>query len=275
MMKKIYLRDQVLTSAMAFPVHEFKHSEDALFSPEDYLKYQREKGRYFPFKAPEGIIICYHGGLLRYIVENYKTRREKGFWGETYLLETKENEVGIIGKFGIGAPIVAAMVEELVVLGAREFISIGTAGSLRREIKIGDLVICNRAIRDEGTSHHYLPPSKYAYASEGMLERMERSFQSLSRTYTMGTSWTTDAPYRETRTEVMAFQKEGVSTVEMEASALFAVGQRRRVEVGAMFAISDSLAELEWKPGFSNTDTQKGLEKLFEVALDVLREKRE
>ena len=91
----------------------------------------------------------------------------------------------------------------------------------------------------------------------------------------MGTSWTTDAPYRETRTEVMAFQKEGVSTVEMEASALFAVGQRRRVEVGAMFAISDSLAELEWKPGFSNTDTQKGLEKLFEVALDVLREKRE
>ena len=254
---------------MTFPLHEFKHSEDALFSPEDFLKYQREKGKYSPFKAPKEIIICYHGGLLRYIVENHKTRREKGFWGETYLLETKEKEVGIIGRFGIGAPVLAALVEELVAQGAREFISVGTAGSLREDLKIGDLVICNRAVRDEGTSHHYLPPSKYIRPSEKLLERIERSAKSLSMEYTVGTSWTNDAPYRETRTEVMAFQKEGVVAVEMEASALFALGRYRGVETGAMFAISDSLAELEWKPGFSNTDVRKGLEKLFEIALEV------
>lgn len=254
---------------MAFPTHASKHSEKPLFSPEDFLKYREYMGKGPEFRAPKGIIICYHGGLLRYIIENYVTKRVKGFFGETYLLSIKGNEVGIIGKFGIGAPVVAVMVEELVALGAREFISIGTAGSLRKELKIGDPVICNRAIRDEGTSYHYLPSSKYAYASEGMLERMERSARCLRERYTVATSWTTDAPYRETGTEVMAFRKEGVATVDMEASALFAVGQYCDVETGAMFAISDSLADLEWKPGFSNIDTQKGLKKLFEIALDV------
>ncbi len=257
---------------MTFPTYARKHSEEALYTPEDYLEYLREKGRYPDFMAPPGIIICFNSGLLRYIVENHETRRVKGLFGETHLLSVKEKEVGVVGRFGIGAPVLAALMEELVAQGAREFISVGTAGSISKDLKIGDLVLCKRAIRDEGTSHHYLPPSKYAYASEKMLERLERSAKSLSLKYTVGTSWTNDAPYRETRAEVMAFQKEEVATVEMEASALFALGRHRGVETGAMFAISDSLADLEWKPGFSSQDTRKGLEKLFEIALDVFSE---
>ena len=120
-------------------------------------------------------------------------------------------------------------------------------------------MVCEKAIRDEGTSHHYLKHSKYAYASKGMTNKIIISLEKLNQKYFIGTSWTIDAPYRETVAEAKQYQEEGVATVEMEASALFAVAQYRNVELGAIFTISDSLAELQWKPKFHLKKTKKGL----------------
>ena len=132
-------------------------------------------------------------------------------------------------------------------------------------------MVCEKAIRDEGTSHHYLKYSKYAYASKRLTKKIMESLEKLKQKYFVGTSWTIDAPYRETIAEAKQYQKEGVATVEMEASALFAVAQYRNVELGAIFTISDSLAELEWKPKFHLKKTKKGLEILYKVAIDVLQ----
>jgi uridine phosphorylase len=131
-------------------------------------------------------------------------------------------------------------------------------------------MVCEKAIRDEGTSHHYLKHSKYAYASKEMTNKIKRSLEKFKQKYFVGTSWTIDAPYRETVAEAKQYQKEGVATVEMEASALFAVAQYRNVELGAIFTISDSLAELQWKPKFHLKKTKKGLEILYKIAVDVL-----
>ena len=57
--------------------------------------------------------------------------------------------------------------EELVALGCRRFVSIGTAGSLQPDLAVGDLLVCDRAIRDEGTSYHYQPAARYSYPSPG------------------------------------------------------------------------------------------------------------
>ena len=92
-------------------------------------------------------------------------------------------------------------------------------------------MVCEKAIRDEGTSHHYLKPSKYAYASKDMTQKIKNSLDKFKQKYFVGTSWTIDAPYRETVAEATQYQKEGVATVEMEASALFAVSQYRNVEL--------------------------------------------
>ena len=88
--------------------------------------------------------------------------------------------------------------------------------------------------------------------------------------YHVGTSWTTDAPYRETLAEIRKYQSEGVATVEMEAAALFAVAEYRKVDMGSFFTISDSLAELEWKPEFHGETAKKSLETIFKVAVEVL-----
>lgn len=255
---------------MGFPNLKDKHANGSMFTPSEFMVYQKKRGKYPKFKTPKGIIFCYQRSLIEFILKNHKTTKVKGFDGEMYLLDETNGKVAVIDKFGIGAPVVATLLEELIAFGVKKFISIGTAGTLQKNIAIGDLMVCEKAIRDEGTSHHYLKPSKYAYASKDMTNKIKNSLDKFKQKYFVGTSWTIDAPYRETVAEVTQYQKEEVATVEMEASALFAVAQYRNVQLGAIFTISDSLAELEWQPKFHSKKTKKGLEVLYKVAVDVL-----
>lgn len=255
---------------MVFPNLKDKHTKDSMFTPSEFMAYQKKRGKYPKFKPPIGVIFCYSKSLMEYILENYKTTKVEGFYGEMYLLNEKNGKVAIVGKFGIGSPVVATLLEELIAFGVKKFISIGTAGTLQKDITIGSLMVCEKAIRDEGTSHHYLKHSKYSYASKSITHKIKKSLEKFKQKYFVGTSWTIDAPYRETVAEAKQYQKEGVATVEMEASALFAVTKYRNVELGAIFTISDSLAELQWKPKFHLKKTKKGLEILYKVAIDVL-----
>lgn len=177
----------------------------------------------------------------------------------------------IMGGFGIGASVAATLLEELIAFGVKKFISVGSAGTLQKNIKIGDLIVCDKAIRDEGTSYHYLKPEKYAHASAKITTRIRQALNDRKQKYHIGTSWTVDAPYRETIVEVGQYQKEGVATVEMEVAALFAVAQYRKVEMGAIFTRSDSLASLKWKPKFHLKKTNKGLETIYKAALSALQ----
>lgn len=255
---------------MGFPNFKDKHAKDSMFTPGEFMAYQKKRGEYPKFKTPEGLIFCYQKSLMGSILENHKTTKVEGFYGEMYLLNETNNKVAIIGKFGIGSPIVVALLEELIAFGIKKFISIGTAGTLQKNIAIGSLMICEKAIRDEGTSHHYIKHSKYAHASKKMIDKIKKSLDKFKQKYFVGTSWTIDAPYRETIAEARQYQKENVSTVDMEASALFAVAQYRNVELGAIFTISDSLAELKWEPKFHSKKTKMGLEILYKIAADVL-----
>lgn len=207
---------------------------------------------------------------MEYVLKTYETTKVKGFLDEMYLLTETNDQVAIIGGLSKGAPGIVMVMEQLIALGVKRFISIGIAGTLQKRIHIGDIIICDKAIRDEGTSYHYVKPSKYAYASEKMVERMKKSLDIHNQKYFVGTSWTTDAFYRETVAEVNHYQKEGVVTVDMEASALFAVAQYRNVEIGVIFTISDSLAELQWDPRFHIKEPPEKLEILYQAAVGIL-----
>lgn len=258
---------------MPFPNFRNKHGQDALVTPRDYLAYARSRGM-VPKSRPDALIIAYHRTLMRYVVENHRTRRVKGFFGEMFLLGETRNRVGIIGNFGIGAPQAVIHLEEAIEWGVRRFISIGTAGALQRDLHVGDLVLCERAIRDEGSSHHYLSPSRYALPSKVLTARIREALQARRLQFTAGTTWTIDTPYRETVAEARRYQKQGVLTVEMEAAALFAVGKYRGAEVAALMSISDSLAdalgEIPWKPRFHLRRNLAGLERIFQVAVQAL-----
>jgi uridine phosphorylase len=255
---------------MAYPHFRNKHEHEALVTPRAYLSYARTRGTVPKGLPPEGLIISYHRSLLRYVLEHRRTRRVKGFFGEMFLLHETDNRVGIIGNFGIGAPGAVIHLEEFIEWGVRRFISVGTAGGLQKELEIGDLVLCERAIRDEGCSHHYLRPSKYAYPSPALTGRVRAALESRRLKFTSGTSWTIDTPYRETQAEVRRYRRQGVLTVEMEAAALFAVGKYRKAQVASIFSISDSLAEPPWEPKFHLRRNQAGLERIYRVAVAAL-----
>jgi purine-nucleoside phosphorylase len=105
-----------------------------------------------------------------------------------------------------------------------------------------------------------------------MTEKIRYQLQKQGYSYHAGTTWTLDTLYRETVEETKHYQEEGVLTVEMEAAALFAVAQYRNAELGALFTITDSLAHFEWHPEFHNEKAHRGLEAIYRLAIEALKE---
>lgn len=255
---------------MKYPNLNTKHSKESMIEPKRWIEYMREREAYPSFKAPDGVILSYQKSLLDHAVSQHQVTQCDGFLKRMFFLNETGHRIAVIGGFGVGAPAAAIVLEELVAFGVRNFISIGTAGTLQKNVKIGDLVVCERAIRDEGTSHHYLPTEKYAYPNADLTEALTNSLENFSLPFTKGISWTIDAPYRETFEEAQLYQSEGVIAVEMEASALFSVAQFRGVNIASMFAISDSLADIEWHPQFHSDATQQGLENILKASIASL-----
>ncbi len=252
---------------MAYPNFEGKHAHEAVFHPQDLITYFRNELKLPEIAPPHGLIFCYERSFFQQIL----AQEENEVIGPgVHLLKRTDGRIGLCGGFGIGAPAATAILEICVALGVREFLSIGMAGALQTSTQIGDLIVCERAIRDEGVSHHYVAPEKYAYPSPALTQRLHKSLVEAGIQPTVGTTWTIDTPYRETVEEVRCYQHEGVLTVEMEAAALFAVAKSRGVELASAFVISDSLAELVWKPHFGSEAVRDGLLTLYRVACATL-----
>lgn len=142
---------------------------------------------------------------------------------------------------------------------------LGMAGSLAPDLRAGALVLGTRALRDEGTSRHYLPPAPVAFPSPRFPARLRAALDRVELPYATGPSWTTDAPYRETVPEIRRYRAAGVLTVEREAAAVSSVARYLGRHAAALFAISDPLNEEGWEPQFHVSRPR--LERLLEVTI--------
>jgi uridine phosphorylase len=254
---------------MAFPNFPNKHREKTIVQAKDFWKYKKELGRFPEIEPPEGVIICYSPTILNYIINHYSlTQVDNVHANRFYLLNDFDKKIAVCGTIGVGAPVVGILLEELHAFGTKCFISIGTAGSLQKNLKLGSHIICTRAIRDEGTSHHYAASEKYSYPSTSLTEKMIEVTKNMGVNYHTGTSWTTDAPYRETLAELKRYRDEGVLTVEMEAAAIFTIANHLNFEAGAILTISDYLTEDDWELHFHLTEEH--LHTLFTIAKKTL-----
>lgn len=147
---------------------------------------------------------------------------------------------------GVGAPLSGTFLEETISKGGKKFIACGGAGVLDSTISLGHLVIPESAIRDEGTSYHYLPPSREVSAHPDAVAAIKRVLKKHNIPYSLGKTWTTDAPYRETPSKVQNRRDEGALTVEMEAAAFFAIAKFRKVTFGQMLYGGDDVGGSEW-----------------------------
>lgn len=199
-------------------------------------------------EPPQLLIFCPQTAVLQHAVKRWRGRRVAGFLSDTYRLGKTGNRVAVAGQFGVGAPVVGVLVEEFAAWGVAEFVWLGIAGGLQPSLNCGDLVLAESAVRDEGTSHHYLPPGQTVVAAQELTTLLETAVHSTNLPLHKGPTWTTDAPYRETAAAVAHYQQQGGQTVEMEAAALFAVAQHCQKQAAALLAVSDSLADGAWRP---------------------------
>jgi uridine phosphorylase len=256
---------------MPIPRLPAKHASPAHFEPLDHLDYFRTAGLAPRDLAPSGAIFCYQRALLNHVRTTEAPQRIPCVTGMLYPLPSTGGNVVVAAEFGIGAPAAAMLMELLVAMGVRRFVTIGTAGGIAPGLGVGDLTVCTGAVRDEGVSHHYLPGHDDAALPDATLtERFAAALATSGATVAHGPTWTTDAPFRETRAEIAHYQAQGVLTVEMEAAALFAVGAMRGVQVAGGFVVSDVLAASSWDPQFRAEATAAGLVCLFDAARAAL-----
>jgi uridine phosphorylase len=252
----------------SYPNFAGKHAGEAMFTASDFLTYLRRVGARDDTPAPASVVLCYQRSLYDHVLRTEGIEPPRR--ALPVALPSTGGRVGLLGRFGIGAPAASTTLEELAALGTSAVVSVGTAGSLQRDLKPGDLILCDAAIRDEGVSHHYLPPGRLATAPAEMTAALGTALRQAGLEFRTGTSWTIDTPYRETLDEVRHYQAEGVLCVEMEAAALFAVAEVRGVRLASAFVISDSLAELTWSSRFGSPEVTSGLIELYQAAVATL-----
>lgn len=234
------------------------------------LAHQRSIGQLTDFSPPRTVIFVPQKSLAKYALRRHSARRINGFLGDFYLLKRSGGEIAVSNGFGIGGPAVAALTDQFAALGVKQFALIGIAGALQPDLNPGSLVICNNAIRGDGVSHHYLPPGLTVDASEEMAQGLSQVLTKRNQSHSIGTVWTTDAPFRELRKIVLDYQREGVLAVDMEAAALISVARSQELPAIAMFSIADQISDGQWKAAKGLKPVQKGLEILFDASIEFL-----
>lgn len=251
---------------MLLPHCPAKYGSQAIITARQAIEAGRQGA---PPDCPPDLILLFQKRLWREL-NAAAVRKETGDRAPFIVLDRGDAPVAVAGGFGVGAPAAVVCLEMCVALGARRVVVVGYAGALQPGLDPGDVLLCDRAVRDEGTSYHYLPAETEARADPELLDACRRALAAAEIDAVSGTSWTTDAPFRETEAEVREMQAAGVLAVEMELAAVYAAAQVRGVASTGLCVVSDSLSELTWRPHFRDPYVMKRLRAVFDVTADLL-----
>ena len=170
----------------------------------------------------------------------------------------------------VGASACCVAYEELLAMGLEKLIMFGTCGVLDRNIEDLAIIIPTAAIRDEGTSYHYMKPTREIEVNKKYKKEFEEILKENNISNVEGKVWTTDAPYRETRDKVLKRKEEGCVCVDMECSAMNAVAQFRNKELFQFFYAADNLDSSKWdKRSLGNDERLSEKEKIIFLALEL------
>lgn len=168
----------------------------------------------------------------------------------------------------VGAPACVAGLEEIIAMGAEKIVMFGCAGILDERAANGRIILPTAAVRDEGTSYHYLPADDEIQMAESSIAAMETCLAKCQIPYVLGKVWTSDAIYRETSSAIQERKKQGCIAVEMECSAALAVTKFRQVPFAQFLYGADSLTGENWEPNDLTEYGLKGAEKYMTLAFE-------
>ena len=247
-----------------YPILEFDATREAIIEPSKFLKP-------VPGISERCVLPIYHTvieGLRTRNLLTHITNIGTSMGPMPVYRMTHEGAEVVVAHPGLCAPFAAAVLEELIAFGCRKFIACGSAGVLDCTLAKGTVVVPNRAVRDEGTSYHYVPPDREIGTDPAIVAVIESVLKAHGVKYQVGKTWTTDAIYRETKNRIAKRTAEGCLTVEMECAAFLAVAAFRRVHFGQLLATGDDVSGDEWDP--RQTEEHKSFpERLFWLSVEA------
>jgi uridine phosphorylase len=216
----------------------------SVFEPANLLREARRQKR-LPFaEVPEICILDPDGDILRGLRRAGEARRSPGwacYHTDLYEFDYGPERFGIIG-CAVGAPFAVLLAEQLFVSGGRLLISMTSAGQIVARGPPPYFVLIDRALRDEGTSYHYLPPAEFAEADAALVDSAFKALSGRAEAVYCGASWTTDAPFRETARAIERCAVQNILAVEMEAAALYAFARARGKSVLCFAHVTNRMA---------------------------------
>ena len=223
-------------------IERYSKEKVAIINPSDFVK--KIDG------MPEIGIACYSHVLFNEIVTKYHGE-EIGSLNYTDMLKkiykiSYNNKQYAIFMMSVGAPAAATCIEDIHAMGCNKFIVFGNCGVLDKNIEDLAIIIPTNAIRDEGLSSHYLEYNKTIKLNEKYGSLLKDILNQKNYSYIEGTTWTTDAFYRETKDKVADMKSLGAICVEMEAAALQAVCDFRNIDLITFFYAADNLDSDYW-----------------------------
>ena len=235
-------------------------------------------------KLPRVAIGVFSRYLYQDVIEKFPSR-EIGYIScanyrtNVYVIKYKDVEITFFMAH-VSAPRIADDIEELKLHGVDTFIIFGNCGVLDKNIEDCSIIIPTLGYREEGTSYHYVPASETIEMNPKYQDEFIDILKSKNFDYTKGYTWTTDAPYRETREKIDYFKEKGCVCVEMEGTAIAAVCQRLNLNYFTFYYAGDNLDSVEWEErsisGLTNIDKKKEVTFLaFDLAIKILGDKND
>lgn len=225
---------------------EKHHGAPSAFTPESLLREARRQKGAATVAVPEVCLLDPDGDIVRALQEAGRARKHAGwvcYHTDLWLFDLDGREVGVIG-CAVGASFAVLVTEELFASGCRLVISVTSSGQILPAGAPPYFVLIERALRDEGTSYHYLPPADWSEAPVTLLARLEGAFGTGPRVHP-GATWTTDAPFRETQAAIDAARRRGILAVEMEAAALYAFAAARGRDIVCLAHVTNQMGTVE------------------------------
>jgi uridine phosphorylase len=225
------------------PILNHPVEEPSVFTPGDLMDDVRKAREIPEGTVPPLCVLEFDGDLTDWLVREGIARsfpRWACFHTKMFAIEVEGVTCGIVPRT-IGGPYAVLIAEQLAAAGARLIIGLTSAGRVSPELPLPCLLVVTSAIRDEGTSYHYLPPGREVECPTPVAPLLEKELLETGWTVRAGKVWTTDAPYRETKQQLLGWANEGVLAVEMQAASLFAFGAARGAAVAVVAMVSNAV----------------------------------
>lgn len=230
------------------PLFEAKDfGADSVFRPENLLREARRQKNLPEGDIPRICVLDPDGDLVRHLQHSFQGRKSP-VWAcyhtDMWEFEASGIRFGVVG-CAVGAAFAVLIAEQIFASGCETLISITSSGQIAEAGPTPYFIAIDRALRDEGTSHHYLPPAEFAHADPKLLAHAMAGLADTDLRVIQGATWTTDAPYRETETAIAHAAARGVLAVEMEAAALYAFATAQSRPVLCFAHVTNQMAQIE------------------------------